>query len=157
MSSGHSTVDARTEIDAALLADSPGFLQQLVITSTGWVRLNLAPSQTTTGAEDMSEQFEEHGSITVTSGSNTFTIDTEFDDTSDAYTFIPDNTADVIAFYNALNGTGNGIHQAGTLVLNDGASTTPDIPAVTGDARTCGFTLHPHQRQGQPPSPTSQA
>ena len=87
----------------------------------------------------MSEQFEEHGSLTVTSGTNTFTIDTEFDDTSDAYTFTPGNSADVIAFYNALNGTGHGT-LAGTLVLNDGAS-TPDIPAVTGDANHAGFSL----------------
>ena len=117
----------RPEIDAALLEVSPGFLghisiQRLPVPITYRINLNLR--QTQTGSDDVEElttQFEEHGSITITAAGNTLTFDTEHDDTSDPYAFVPSNVAEVEAFYNALNGLGDG-STAGTLTLDDNAS-----------------------------------
>ena len=120
--------NSRPQIDDALLASPPGFLQHVTIRSDGGVRVNYAPSQTASGNEEATNQFEENGSITITAGTNSFTINTEHDDTSEPYAFEPSNSADVVAFYNALHGNGDG-STAATYTIDDGA--TPDASAPT--------------------------
>ena len=116
----------RPEIDAALLVSPPGFLQSITIQRATFpllylVHVDIAQSQTNPGNEELTDQFEEHGSITIVAAGNTLTINTEHDDTSEPYIFDPSNVAEVTAFYDALNGLGDG-STAGTLTLDDGAS-----------------------------------
>ena len=92
---------------------------------------------TSLAGDDLSSAFETSGSVTITVGSFSLTIDMASNDTDEPYEFIPPNSADLISFVASLRALSN--VPDGTLVLDDGA--TPDAP---GSPTLVSATLRPN-------------
>lgn len=93
-------------------------LNGMAITDLGRVSVRVASSQSPTGSRaDLSTAFENSGSVTFKAGVNEVTALLEGADTEEPYIWIPTNSAEVIAFYNALPTTEDS--QAGSFILRD--------------------------------------
>ena len=125
----------RPQIDAVLTDGNTRVLRYIEINSNGLVRLNIASDQTEENltGQDLSSQFEDNGSLIITAGSNSITVSLAGVDTLEPYEFIPPNSVEVIAFFNALSDDSNS--ESGTLVIDDGVGVQPDTPAAIIDTQ----------------------
>lgn len=101
-------------------------LIQIFFLNDGRVQLNVGIGQSDANA-DLTDNFELHGSITLTVGSNSITVALAGADTAEPYSWAPANSAEVIAFYNAVTA-----RAAGTLVLRDFTVTQRNRARIIG-------------------------
>ena len=95
------------------------YLRDIVFLSNGTVKASfdtVASGGEESGRSDLGSGFESGGSITLTVGDHSITIETDHDEKTDPYTFTPSNAAEVIAFVQAVQPGGA---MDGTLVLRD--------------------------------------
>ena len=111
---------SRPEIDLSLTDNQTRYFDLFNITFNGSVVFQFTDNLTepSFGAgDDLSAEFESSGGFDITVGAFTVTVEMAGIDTSEPYSFIPANSAEVIQFYNdvrALSG-----NQAATLVIRD--------------------------------------
>ena len=93
------------------------YLTRVSVSATGSVTIsfNEVRSNIDRPNIDLSDTFEQNGSMTIIVGNLSLTVSLMGMDTSDPYNFIPNNSAEVITFYNNLVGnSGNA-----TIILRD--------------------------------------
>ena len=127
---------SRPAIDAGLRGADPRFLQALIL-AEGEIRFRLASSQTQSSAtgQDLTSQFEDHGSLELIVGANSLLVALGGADTTEPYVWTPTNGAEVAAFEALLSGTSGS--ESGQLIIRD---FTPGVPiAYTVDAGDVAF------------------
>ena len=101
----------RTRIIDALAGSVTRYLQTVSVATDGSVHIAFsgranANMMSEGGSQDLLPAFETSGGFIITAGSNSITVRLDGADTSEPYNWTPSNSADVIAFYNAI-GTSN--------------------------------------------------
>lgn len=119
-------------IDTALLRLSPASLVDFYIREDGRISLTLASS-----AQDLTNAVETAGIFTITVGTNSLDFGILGAASSTPYNWIPTNSVDVIAFYNAI-GTSR---LAATLILRDGPKIT-SLRAFINNKRVAGVYIN---------------
>ena len=123
---------SRPEVVAALWSGSePRYLGYVQVISSGLVDIRFASPEGENvhqSGDDLSDEFEANGSITLTAGGGGFTASLAGADVREPYTWIPANSAEVTAFHAGLP-QGD---VAGVLVLRD-------FVPVYGDAGAFGW------------------
>ena len=95
---------------------------------TGRVRLFTAPTATDEqgfAGPDLTTEIEDNGILTIEAGSQTLVLD-GLGDTTEPYFWIPSNSAEVIAFANAVS-----VGTTGTLTIDDGSNQPPTVTIDT--------------------------
>ena len=122
----------RPVVNEGLTGGSSRTIRRIGIHDDGEVELTFSTGQTDSSiGNDLSSTFELSGSATFVAGGISLQANLAGADVTEPYSWIPDNSAEAIAFFNALSDT-NG-SQAGTLTLRDFA---PVAEPVTINADT---------------------
>ena len=109
---------SRPAIDAGLRGADPRFLESIIL-ADGEIRFRIASSQTEISAtgQDLTSQFEDHGSLELIVGSNSLLVALGGADTTEPYVWTPANSAEVTAFEALLSGTSG--TESGQLIIRD--------------------------------------
>ena len=108
-------VGSYIQLDDDLTDNADAALRLISIASNGLIFIALDP-EPTTGRRDFTADVESSGVFTLASGSESVDFGIFDADMADPYIWTPTNSAEIIAFYNAI-GTSN---VAATLTLRDG-------------------------------------
>ena len=109
---------SRPAIDAGLRGADPRFLESIIL-ADGEIRFRIASSQTEISAtgQDLTSQFEDHGSLELIVGANSLLVALGGVDTTEPYVWTPANGAEVTAFEALLSGTSG--TESGQLIIRD--------------------------------------
>ena len=122
----------RPEIDSSLRGDTARYLSGVRFWSEGTFTIDFGSTSTAVRRSDLTTQFETGGSVTLTQGQNSVTIEmSDLGDTTDPYQGNPTTgRTERIALYNAL------ISGAATIVLDDGTTPATTVTANAGADKT---------------------
>ena len=111
--------------------------ERAAVSNDGRLRIAFARTATEFGvvAGDLSDEFENSGSVSITAAGMTATWSMAGADIQEPYSVPGGNSEDWSALYAALNGLGNN-STAGTLTLRDFVPVAPNFADDTGDAIT---------------------
>ena len=109
---------SRPAIDAGLRGADPRFLESIIL-ADGEIRFRIASSQTeiSDSGQDLTSQFEDHGSLELIVGANSLLVALGGADTTEPYVWTPTNTAEIAAFEALLSGTSG--TESGQLIIRD--------------------------------------
>lgn len=106
-------------IDDALILNPGSWLLGVNVFSNGSVSIEVGP-----GEEDFSDAVEVFGTFELSANGATLNYALAGADLTEPYAWTPDNSSEVIAFYNAI--TANA--RSGVFTINDNALVAPTIP-----------------------------
>lgn len=115
------SLDVRPDIDSSLEpSGETRKLSEVRINADGSVFLNFSDETGASINQDLTSLFETQGSFQVDAGGFTLSVNMAGADLSDPYSFTPDNSDEVTAFYTSVHGLPGGVGSlSGTLILRD--------------------------------------
>ena len=129
------TTGVYPSVDAALTGtSSTTFVSLGIFGADGRVEVLLGAGDQEHPRRDFSSDVELNGSFTLASGSHSVTFGIYGRDTSERYSWIPSNAAEVIAFYNAISGS----NVAATLTIRDFTPVTTTRARIVGTPTEAG-------------------